>query len=214
MATKRKTQNIYEDEVDDLADEGDDTDSDSEEVDQRRPAADDTGDADDTDRDDADGGGRSRPGRQGRRPGRGPHAAQVQATEGRAGAVEEDRRQRQRAPRRPSAPCAWRTCSCGWRPTPSTTAPQPSSWRDLSKVEVADDGTITGMEDVDRPTGRQPPVPHPDSRTPSPTTDWQPPDLPSGRPMNGPRHDPAVKAGANDAALLKRYPAFQRRRGW
>jgi hypothetical protein len=45
-----------------------------------------------------------------------------------------------------------------------------------------------------------------------PDDDWQPPDLPSGRLMNGPRRS-VGKAGANDAALIKKYPALQHRRG-
>jgi hypothetical protein len=83
---------------------------------------------------------------------------------------------------------------------------------DLSKVQVSDDGTITGMQDVVDQLADSHPylIREPDA---IPDEDWQAPDLPSGRPMNGPRRS-AGKAGANDTALIKKYPALQHRRGW
>jgi len=83
---------------------------------------------------------------------------------------------------------------------------------DLSKVEVGEDGTITGMEDVvDQLADSHPYL----IRQPDTVDDdtWDTPDLPSGRPMNGQRKGQG-KADPSEAALIRKYPALQRRRGW
>ena len=212
MATKRKTQNIYEDEVEDLADEGDDTDSDSEEVEQRRPAADDTGDADDTDRDEADGDDV-----------RDPVARAVAQAEARMrhkfkplkAELEQLRKTVGNAKGAEDTIRTLRMENVFLRLAADTFHDSAAAFKlaDLSKVEVDDDGIITGMEDVVDHLADSHPylIREPDAVA---DTDWQPPDLPSGRPMNGPRHNPAVKAAASDAALLRKYPALRRQRGW
>lgn len=210
MATKRKAQNMYEDEVDELTDEGDEADS--EEVDQRRPAADDTGDADDTDRDDAE-----------EEDVRDPVARAVAQAEARMrhkfkplkAELDQLRKTVGNAKGAEETIRTLRMENVFLRLAADTFHDSAAAFKlaDLSKVTIGDDGTITGMEDVvDQLADSHPYL----IRTPDTVadTDWQPPDLPSGRPMNGPRHNPAVKAAASDAALYKRYPALQRRRGW
>ena len=83
---------------------------------------------------------------------------------------------------------------------------------DLSKVEVTDDGTITGMEDVVDQLADSHPylVRQPDTVAEDGLAATRPAQRsPDERPTQATR-----KAEASDAALYKKYPALQRRRGW
>lgn len=82
---------------------------------------------------------------------------------------------------------------------------------DLNGVTLADDGTVTGMEAVIDKLIESHPYLVRDASGAEDDDTWTAPDLPSGRPTNTQRKpDPK----ANDAVLLRRYPALQRRRGW
>lgn len=82
---------------------------------------------------------------------------------------------------------------------------------DVSQVDLADDGTITGMDEAVEAVAEAHPYLVRDDLAED-DEDWEPPDLPSGRPTNGRRK--SGDQATSDAVLRKRYPALQNRRGW
>lgn len=82
---------------------------------------------------------------------------------------------------------------------------------DTSQVQITDTGKVTGMDAVIDQLMETHPYLVRDADDDE-GEDFTSPDLPSGRPMNKQRKP--ANANANDAALYKRYPALQRRRGW
>lgn len=89
---------------------------------------------------------------------------------------------------------------------------------DTSKVQLADDGTITGMQEAVDALAEDHPYLVRDElglEDEDDDLDDEVPDLPSGRPMNSQKMGRRVGGPqASDASLYKRYPALQRRRGW
>jgi hypothetical protein len=85
---------------------------------------------------------------------------------------------------------------------------------DTSKVQITDEGTVTGMDAVIDQLMDSHPYLVRDDTDDTGEDDYEAPDLPSGRPMNSHRKTSANGPKSNDAALYKRYPALQRRRGW
>lgn len=83
---------------------------------------------------------------------------------------------------------------------------------DIAAVEIDDKGTIAGMDAVVGQLAEAHPYLVRDDAD-DPDLYDNDPDVPSGRPMNG-RRQPATSARTDDATLLRRYPALQRRRGW
>lgn len=85
---------------------------------------------------------------------------------------------------------------------------------DTSQVQISDTGKVTGMDAViDQLMQSHPYLVRDDDDTTG-EDDYEAPDLPSGRPMNSRRAPSGNGPKASDAALYKRYPALQRRRGW
>jgi len=86
---------------------------------------------------------------------------------------------------------------------------------DTSQVQISDAGKVTGMDAViDQLMQSHPYLVRDDDDTTTEEENYFGAEGASGRPMNSQRGSSAAGKGSNDAALYKRYPALQRRRGW